>query len=268
MLKRYSIFHVPVYSFFSKTLYQDVCHQWKGTGFAYLLLLLGVCWIPTIVSMDHEISSFIDIETPKIVSQIPELSIVDGKASIEEAQPYFITDPDTGQELFIIDTMGTITSLSDTSAIGLITRTEATIKKSQIETRTFSFATIPEYTLDQYVVTDWLNAIKKYLAIFIYPFALMGSFVLRIIQVLIYAVIGLLFAALMKSERKYGELLRLSVVAITPGILIKTFFLASQINLPFSGTLFFLLAMGLLFFGVKAASEYSDEVDEVLFNIE
>jgi hypothetical protein len=40
--KKYSIFHIPVFSFFSRELYRDVGMHWKGVNFLYLLLLLAI----------------------------------------------------------------------------------------------------------------------------------------------------------------------------------------------------------------------------------
>jgi len=253
-MKRYSIFHVPVLSFFSRSLYRDVCARWKGTGFAYLLLLLAVCWIPPIVKTHKDLSSYIDNEAPKIVNQIPDFSIVDGVASMEESQPYFIRDPETGQTIVAIDTTGTITSLADTDARGLITRTDATFKKNEFETRTFTFGKIKEFTLDQAKITSWLATAKKFVAPALYPLALLGSFSVRIIQVLLYAAVGILFSSWCKSKRTYVELLRLSVVALTPIIIIKTILGIAQVGVPLAGLWYFLAAMGYLFFGIKTAS--------------
>lgn len=58
-MKQHSIFHAPVLSFFSKSLYRDVCHKRKGVGFAYLLLL-AVCWIAPVVKVHMELSNFVD----------------------------------------------------------------------------------------------------------------------------------------------------------------------------------------------------------------
>ena len=122
-MKRYSIIHVPVLSFFSKDLYRDVCYNWKGSGFVYLLLLLSVCWIAPMVKLHVGLSDFVDNEAPKMVTQIPVITIVEGKASIDEPQPYYIQEPETGENLIVIDTTGTITSLEGTEVFALITET-------------------------------------------------------------------------------------------------------------------------------------------------
>ncbi len=261
-MKQYSIIHIPVLSFFSKTLYRDVCTQWKGTGFAYLLLLLAVCWIPAVVRMHVGLSGFIDNDAPKIVTQIPKVSIVNGKASIEEPQPYYIRVPETDKALVVIDTTGKITSLADTDALGLVTKTEVIFKENQIETRTFSFKKIKSFTLDQNRITAWLATAKKFAAIVFYPQVLLGSFAVRIIQLLLYAVIGMLFSSLCKCKRKYVELLRLSVVAVTPCIIIKTILGIAEISVPVAGLWYFLITMVYLFFGVKAASMEENPTSE------
>ena len=46
-MKRYSIFHPLVLSFFSKSLYRDVGKNWRGTGLLYLLLIIALLWIPS-----------------------------------------------------------------------------------------------------------------------------------------------------------------------------------------------------------------------------
>jgi hypothetical protein len=254
-MKRYSIIHVPALSFFSKALYRDVCFHWKGTGFAYLLLLLAVCWIAPIVKLHVGLSDFVDKVAPKIVSQVPTISIINGKASIKEPQPYSIMDPETGKTLVVIDTTGSTSSLEGTKAIGLVTSTQAIFKKSKIETRTFSFNDIEQFTLDKDKITGWLDTAKTFVAAALYPLAVLGSFIVRIIQLLIYAVIGMLFASWCKGNRTYGELLRLSVVAVTPCIIVKTILGIGQIHIPYAGLWYFLGAMGFLFFGVKAASQ-------------
>lgn len=263
-MKRYSIIHLPVWSFFSKALYRDVCCQWKGSGFAYLLLLLAVCWTIPIVKLHRGLSDFVDTEAPKIVSQIPVISVINGKASIAEPQPYYITEPDTGTILFVIDTTGSITSLNDTKAVGLLTERQVIVKKSDVETRTFDFNDVDEYILNQDMITSWLAMVKKLTAPILYVLAVPGSFIFRIIQLLIYAAIGLLFARRCKCEMKYIQLLRLAVVAITPCIIIKTILGAGQIDIPASGLWYFLGAMGFLFFGVKASAQVETPDDDLM----
>lgn len=253
-MKKYSSVYIPVLSFFSKSLYRDVSVNRKGTLLGYLLLLLAVCWIPGMIRMQDAISDFVDQKAPKIVSQMPGIVISDGEASIDEQQPYYIKNPDTGAPLVVIDTTGQIRSLKETDAFALITKTEAITRQNKLETRRYSFSDIDELHLDRKDLSGWLTKLKKFAVPLGYPFAVLASYVLRIIQVLIYAAIGLAFAAICKSERSYKELFRLAVTSVTPVIIIKTILWASAIRIPFSGVIYFLIGMGYLFYGVKVSA--------------
>ena len=139
-MRRYSIFHVPALSFFSKKLYIDVSQNWKGVNFLYLLLLLAVCLTPTMINLHRGVSNFVDNEAPAIIDQIPEITITDGQVSIKEAQPYYIMDPDSNKPLAIIDTTGRIESLKETDALCLFTGNKVIMKKRNVENRTYDLS--------------------------------------------------------------------------------------------------------------------------------
>jgi hypothetical protein len=241
-------------TFFSRSFYRDVGLRWKGSGFAYLLLLLTICWVPPFIQFHLFVSDYVEHKAPTFISQIPQITIINGEASVDVAQPYKIINPDNGRVLALIDTTGETTSLEGTEAVVLITRTEVMFKKSDVETRTFSLKNIGHFTLDQQRVTGWLGVIRGYAAVVLYPFAVTGSFAFRIVQLLVYAAIGLLFARWCKTNISYLSLIRLSVMAVTPIIIIKTIVGITDIKIPFAGLLYFAIAMAYLFIGVKASS--------------
>ena len=254
-MRKYSIFQAPFSSFFSKDLYVDVGLEWGGKGLGYLFLLLAVCWIPVFVKLDMALSDFVNNEAPKVVSQIPAITITNGQALVDVSQPYYINVPDTNVVLFIIDTTGEITSIDNTKAIGLMTKTQVIVKRSEVETQTFSFSEVEEFHLDQDRVTGWLNTTKRVVAPAMYPVALVVSYIYRVVQVLFYAAIGLAFAALSRARLTYTEVVRLTAVALTPCILLNTLFLLADVTLPAARLVYFLVAMGYLFFGMSAVSK-------------
>ncbi|MDH4239612.1 MAG: DUF1189 domain-containing protein, partial [Phycisphaerae bacterium] len=230
-MKKFSIIHLPVLSFFSKDLYRDVGLNWKRICFGYLLLLLAVCWIPMMVKIHTGFAGFVKNDAPTLVEQIPEITITDGQVSIEEPQPYFIREPDSNQIIGVIDTTGSIESPADANAFFLLTN-NSIITHSDFETRTIDLSQVKSFTLNSDRITRFLNNTKKYLVIIIYPIALLSSYVYRIILALIFAAIGLLFASSCRVSLSYGALLRLAVVAMTPCIIIKTVFALAGVQLP------------------------------------
>jgi hypothetical protein len=139
-----------IYSFYSASAYIDVFKNWRGYGLKYILIVttilsafivLGWSWQinkinPNIIannitdiiisepnlSFEDNINRFLNI-----LSQIPEMELKDGSIKILESQPYSITDPVSGEEIAIIDTTGSYTSLENTSATFLLTETKMII---------------------------------------------------------------------------------------------------------------------------------------------
>lgn len=252
IMKRYSIFHLPVLTFFSKDLYADIGLNWKGVNFLYLLLLLAVCGVGAMVKMHRSLNNFIINDAPAFIDQIPEITIYDGQVSIKEDQPYYITSPDSGQVLIIIDTTGKIKSLEETEAFCLLTKNKVITKKNEIQNDTYNLSTIKSFSVNSEQITGWLKFGGKFAAPVIYPFALIGSYVYRIVQVLIYAAVGMLLALICKTKLSYATLIRLAVAAITPGIIVYTILALAGSAIPLYWYL--IAAIGYLFFAVKSVS--------------
>ncbi len=255
-MKKFSIIHIPVLSFFSKDLYREVGLQWKGICFGYLFLFLAVCWIPMIVWINLRFAGFVKNVAPPVVDQVPEITITDGQASIKEPQPYYIRVPDTNQIIGVIDTTGSINSPSDANALILLTKTSLIMQKSRLETRSYDLSLMENRTVTGDDIMKLLHIFKKILLIASYPVALLGSYAFRIIQALIYAAIGLLFASTCKVTLSYGALLRLAVAAMTPCMIIQTVFGLAGVNLPCTVLLlYFLITLAYLYYGVHACSQ-------------
>lgn len=252
-MNKYSYAQAPFLSFFSKDYYRYISNEKSGTGFLYLFLLLALYVIPSVFSAESEFNDFVNYEAPKIITQVPEITIVNGEASIEEPQPYTITDPDTNKPLVIIDTTGQVTSLQNTEARMLVAKSYVMYEKNAYETRTYDLSDIEGFVLNQSLINEWLNIAQEYFFLALYPLMLLGLFVAQIIRMLIYAVIGIIFTKILKSSNDYSSLLRLSVISFTPVILIQMIIEILGISIPFSGIIFFLVAMTYLFFGVYSA---------------
>ncbi len=239
-------------SFFSKDFYQDAGRNWKGFSFVYLMLLLFLCWIPTMIALQRQISDFMMTSAREFIVQVPEITIFHGEISIDEKEPYFIEDPESDEIFAIIDTTGQYTSLNDTTANILVTKKKVILRKSRRETRTFDLSDIESFTLNQDLMNRWAVFFEKWFTIISFPIALLFSFVYRTIQVLIYAAIGLLFAKAKKTNLSFQALISIAIMAITPVLIIDTIMSLKKIAVPFWGIWCFVIAMAYLFYGVKA----------------
>jgi hypothetical protein len=254
-MKRYSFLQAPFLSFFSKAFYRDVGQHWRGTGLAYLLIILALFWIPSIIKARLGVGRFVDTESKKITEQIPAITISHGKVSTDVPTPYYIRDPDSGTPLAIIDTTGQYRTLDEKPANVLLLTDSKLIMRNERETRTFDLSKVESLYVDRARVEGWLATAKTWFVPVAYPLALLFSFVFRTIQILIYALIGLLFAHLLHANLGYKTLMRLAAMAITPVLVLDLIMDFLPVSLPLWSLLGVGVALAYLFLAVKSNTE-------------
>ena len=253
-MKRYSFFHAFVLSFFSKWFYQDVGQQWRGTGLAFLLVALVLVWIPTTIKVHWGLSKFLATDAPKLTSQIPAITISNGKVSTDVPTPYFINEPDSGSPLIIIDTTGKYENLDNTTAKMLLTRTKI-ISRDNFQTKVYDLSAVQSFYVDRARVEGWLSLGGRWFALVLYPLAVIFSFIFRGIQILIYALVGLLFTKLLNVNLSYQTLMRLAAVSLTPILVLDLFFEFVPLHIPLWWLLGVCIALGYLFLAVRWNTE-------------
>ncbi len=260
--KRYTIFHAPVLSFFSKPFYQDVAWRWKGTNLLYLFLLLALTWLPPLLKMQWGLSRFLADESATVLDQIPPVHIRDGKLSIEAPEPHVIMLPESGKPLIVVDTTGEHTSLDDSEAHVLVTESKLYTRNSPHEIRTYDLSQIKRFDLDKARVKGWVGVFRRWFFIVAFPVLLVGSYVYRILQALVYGLIGLAFASSLRAKLGYDACIRLAVIAVTPVLLLDTARGLLHLSIPMWWLLCLAIAILYLFLGVKFAADRPPEPEE------
>lgn len=251
-VSKYNIFQAIVMSFYSKNLYRDVAMNWGGKAFLYLLLLVTLVSIYFAFSM--QVITNIAYETlyTKISPQVPELTIKNGKITTPENRPYIITDPDTKYTFAIIDTSGQYTSIEQADAPLLVTQTQVISRSKPQETKIYTLPADLSQNVDPKQVNTFIEKYMGFLWIFFFIFALFIFYIYRVIQALLYSIIGKIFAVVFKVPVSYAQILQIMLVAITPVMIISTIQHAFSITLQHELSLYFLLAMLYLFYGIYA----------------
>jgi len=251
MKKRYSMLQALYLSFFSRDLYRDVRENWKGMGFLYLLLLLAVTWVPIIYKMQGELSEVIRQEVPKYLEQMPKIMIAGGRVSIDRPVPYTILEPDGRTPFMVIDTSGRLVSLGQTDATVLLTGDQIMFRRPRGDGKIYDLSGTYA-SIDRDLVDRWVRTFGKYFGVVAYPIVLAGDFVYRFLQVMICAAIGIIFVNKLGAPLDSEAMFRLASVALTPAVIIPTLLLLSGIHVPESQIVFFAIAVGYLYFAVKA----------------
>ncbi len=253
-MRRYTILHAPLLCFYSKPLYDDVARNWRGTGLLYLLLLLAACWAVLTVRLHTGIIRPVTRAVRPVAPRLPPVTISQGTVSVDVPQPYTINDPATNRPAIIIDTTGQVTSLEGTTAGLLLTRTEL-IARGDGTPSVINLSRMPKFYIDGPIAVKWLDWAERWLALAAYPFLLLFSYLYRMLQAVLYAAIGLAFAAMLRGELTYQASMRLAIVATTPAILLNTVVLLAGLNIPFWWVICFIISMAYLYRGVKATVE-------------
>jgi hypothetical protein len=242
-------------SFYSRSLYQDVAMHWKKISILYLLLLLAVCLIPLTYKTRASVSDYVLREAPKIIKQFPVVSISKGQVSVDVPMPYTIRDPESNAPLIIIDTTGQMTSLAGSEAIVLLTKTKLLFKREPKESRVLELSDIDSLVIDQSRLYDWMETFLEYFVFVLFPVALFFTFLFRMIQAVISSIIATSCNKYFKLHFKYYPLLSLSIVSMTPAIILDTIYNYFELSIPFWWLIDLAVALGYLIFALKSNTE-------------
>ncbi|HWR58913.1 MAG TPA: DUF1189 family protein [Thermodesulfovibrionales bacterium] len=242
-------------SFYSKALYRDVGMNWKKVSYLYLLLLLGVCLIPSMFKTHSMVSDYVLQKAPGIVKQIPPITITSGQVSVNVQMPHVIQDPENSTPLIIIDTTGQTTTLKDSRALILLTKTGLLMRRSETETRTLDLSAIDSLVVDQSLAYDWIETFLDYFIFVLFPFVLLFSYSLRIVQAMIFVAIGAALSRRLGASLKFSSLMSLAIVSMTPAIIFDAVQSYADATIPSWWLINFFIALGYLFFAVRAAAE-------------
>jgi hypothetical protein len=260
-MKRFSILHPLYMSFYSSDLYQDVGRHWKGVGLGYLFLVMAILQLPMAVKIHLGFSKWVESGASEVVDKIPRITINHGEVSTNVETPYYIPEPQDkasrlsgAQYLAVIDLTGKFKSLEDVNTDILLTKHSLIMRNRPSETRTYDLSGVESFSVDSARVRGWLNSSRFFVAPAFYGFVLLFSFLYRVAQVALYAAVGIAFARSLNATLEYPALMRLAAVAVTPAMVLNEMVDLTQIRIPLFSLLCLGIALGYLYFGVKAAA--------------
>lgn len=253
--RRYGLRHPYVMSFYFKPFYRDVALHWRGLAFVHLFILLALTGVAFMMHFQTIAAAFVNDQAPAIIAQLPTIVIEKGEVKVTVEQPFQVFRPDTRDLFAVIDTTGQITSLRQTEAMLLLTRSQLKARIGPGDSRVIDLSAIEALQLTQNDMAQWLEASLRWAPFVLYPLTLFFTYCLRTVQVLIYGGIGLVMASLLKRSISFGAAASVAVMAMTPVILIDTLIMLLKIHLPLWGLGSFVVAFGYLFFGIRSAAD-------------
>ena len=254
-------------SFYSSKLYQEVAQNWHGRSFLYLLVLLLICWVIMAGTITFKANTEMHMFAQKITTMdIPSLHFKKGIASTKATTPYYIKDHASGKTVIIIDTNNKIRNFHHNDATILIQKKSISVKDNTTnKISQYYYSNKMNLDIGPKQIKNFIQSSSKWitpLTFIIILFAgLILAYIYRIIQILIYALIGKLFCLILKRRMFYESLISLSTICITPAIIISTIASICELSFQFETTLYFLIleltfyflvSMTYLFIAIKA----------------
>ena len=204
-------------SIYSVEFYRDVSHNWRGFGFLFLFLLIGLTWLPIAFRGHLLLNQVIENNVLPIVQQMPLLSAKDSKFQIDRPSPYMIKSG--GQVLFTYDTTGATQQLQ--SFGWLVTDKEITLQNGGGVSKLLTTADqFDGRSISAKTLLDATNWIKKFLVPVLFVVVWPLSFFCCAVQSVIYAVVGRVFEKFWRADLPLKTLIRLSAVSLTPWLVI------------------------------------------------
>lgn len=278
-MKRYKLWQAPVFAFFSTQFYRELGQNSKGVCFVYLFVLLSFATAIIPLKECAHFRSILMMHGRDLIEQMPTIQIESGKLSIKESSPFFISDPETGNNLIAFDTSGQTNVPSELEVPMLITSDGILARTPRGDFQT-KFNGIQHLQIS---AKDMMNILSLFA--FLIPFVhyvieLLSAWAGHIAQALILSLVGLLLARSISVDIKYEGILRIAAVALGNVILLDGIMELFPLYIPGLGLMditppnWFLyklvLAIGFTLFGVGANlssagfKSVSDEPESVL----
>jgi hypothetical protein len=191
------------------------------------------------------------------VEQIPPITIADGEVSVEATQPYVIRDGKTGKPVAILDTTGQVPSLEGTEARLLLTKTQLFTRKATGEVVSQAASDLPFRSMDRRKAALWVWWFNGPLAVALFLVLVPLAYGYALAQNAVCAGVGLLLVRDQRWQFNYRTVMRLASVAATPAAILATVAIVAGLRAPLFVWLItcFALAVGYLWFGIRAATE-------------
>jgi len=251
-MRRYSNVMALLFSFLQRDVYRDAAWQWRGAGILYALLLAAIVTLLVTLRVEMGVSGFARRDAPRLIVQLPTITIDHGHVGIDRPSPVVIRDPGSGKVAAIIDTTGSITSLEGAEGTLLLTRDHLIYRKTAAETRVFDLSRVEHFVIDQRRATQWTGLAVVWVPIAVFPFILGFMFVVRLFQQLLAALAVLAIGRARALTLDFATCMRLGVLAITPGTLALDVAGFAGLKVPASGMVWCAITLAYVLFAIAA----------------
>jgi hypothetical protein len=254
IIKRIDPWRTVYKCWYSKDVYRDAAHCWRGLGFRYLSALLFVLWLLASIHVHILVHEFAIEYLKPLVAQIPRIEIKDGIATVDRPDRIFqINDPRNGRKLIGFDLTDTPERIP-VNVEGIFFEKRRVLFHLKGNEQIYDFEKQKDQTWEWDYHPKILDAIAFWSGPIVLAVFWISSLILCALQALLFGFTGKLIAILAKRRLTYPQLVRVSVVAMTPALIIDTCQKLFCVGLPAWDLVSVLIGLAYLIYGVKVNS--------------
>ena len=179
----------------------------------YVLMLVVLASLLVSLGVSLRINKIAKEAGDWTLENLPIITIIDGKASVEAEMPFRIKKEDFE---IVIDTTGQVTSLDESVEEGLLlTKDKLYVKQSKVQTNTYDLAQIEELRLDKKTIEGWQKRAVRVL----FPIIFIGSFIYysiaKTLQILFFSIVPLIISGVKNMELKFRQCSKIAAFALS-----------------------------------------------------
>ena len=223
MHREYTLFHGPIFSFFSKRFYQEIAREWRGIGFLYLLFWNCITAMLVVGGTYGYFRHYLATDGFEIASNIPTFQIRDGLLAADCVQPYVLTNPGTDDVLAVLDTTGStpIIEAGDGGPRFMASHDTLYVRNDRGVIQHFPLDGFGDVAMDGAQVYAIVDRWSLPVAMVAFVGMVVGSQISYMILAMIYGAVAMIMTRGVWSDMSYGSCVRLAVVAWTPSIILS-----------------------------------------------
>lgn len=247
-------------SFFDRGIYVESMLKAKGIFFFYTVILTLIFACPLFTNLTSKYSAFFKEELFPACRQIPAIEIKNGRLTYDGPETLTIKMEDKGRALVVFHSGTSITDINQVNSYVLVLSDKIITSTPSGKRIVDIKGTGKEFSVPAGFFDIWVRVISIALMILLVPIMLFGIFIRRIVHIAIFALVAFVVFKIKKVDSvKLAQCWRLSVVAVTPIVLILTLF-----NFMFSpgvmGALLNIVITGAyLYFGIDSFFQEQEE---------
>jgi hypothetical protein len=263
----YSSWQALYRSFYSFRLYADVGLRWKGFGFRYLLLLIGLLCIPVGVKLQYVFNDYYTHHVIEPLALLPDIVVKKGTVFFDKPMPYYVRNA-AGDVVAIIDTTKKVQRFPEKyPELHLLITKHIIFYRYQpsVVTNTTSGVYIPPVFKEQHLTSEdsltmsgdalmhlpILKRLHLMFSLMLYPGVVGGSYAVIAGFLFMFASLGQIAAStVMKCKLSYKQSSRLMMVAATPMLFVVFGLFIANKSLPASALIHGVLLIVYFCFGV------------------